>query len=188
MVYETLSRVGLTELHVTRLGPDDAFLQLQDGVLKSCVVHGLSLAVDRENKDVECIRKCPGEWLHSSSSPGRGACPTSALPVARLAQQIVPGNRLVVRGVEQVDASRYVVTRRILHVADQAVAPREPDDGEQKRFANAVGHLPSCLRSTERRRPASRAAHAFLEELAEATLADTRKAYLAELTRVPLLR
>ena len=32
-----------------------------------------------------------------------------------------------------------------------------------------------------------REAHAFLEELAEATLADTRKAYLAELTRVPLL-
>ena len=30
-------------------------------------------------------------------------------------------------------------------------------------------------------------AHTFLEELAEATLADTRKAYLAELTRVPLL-
>ena len=28
-VDETLSRVGLTELHVTRLGPDDAFLQLQ---------------------------------------------------------------------------------------------------------------------------------------------------------------
>ena len=32
-----------------------------------------------------------------------------------------------------------------------------------------------------------REAHTFLEELAEATLADTRKAYLAELTRVPLL-
>ena len=32
-----------------------------------------------------------------------------------------------------------------------------------------------------------REAHAFLEELAEATLADTRKAYLADLTRVPLL-
>ena len=32
-----------------------------------------------------------------------------------------------------------------------------------------------------------REAHAFLEELAEATLADTRKDYLAELTRVPLL-
>ena len=32
-----------------------------------------------------------------------------------------------------------------------------------------------------------REAHAFLEELAEATLADTRKAYLVELTRVPLL-
>ena len=32
-----------------------------------------------------------------------------------------------------------------------------------------------------------REAHTFLEELAEATLADTRKAYLAELIRVPLL-
>ena len=32
-----------------------------------------------------------------------------------------------------------------------------------------------------------REAHTFLEELAEATLAETRKAYLAELTRVPLL-
>ena len=32
-----------------------------------------------------------------------------------------------------------------------------------------------------------REAHTCLEELAEATLADTRKAYLAELTRVPLL-
>ena len=32
-----------------------------------------------------------------------------------------------------------------------------------------------------------REAHTFLEELAEATLADTRKDYLAELTRVPLL-
>ena len=32
-----------------------------------------------------------------------------------------------------------------------------------------------------------RKAHAFLEELAEATLADTRKDYLTELTRVPLL-
>ena len=32
-----------------------------------------------------------------------------------------------------------------------------------------------------------REAHIFLEELAEATLADTRKDYLAELTRVPLL-
>ena len=32
-----------------------------------------------------------------------------------------------------------------------------------------------------------REAHAFLEELAEATLAETRKDYLAELTRVPLL-
>ena len=32
-----------------------------------------------------------------------------------------------------------------------------------------------------------REAHTFLEELAEATLADTRKAFLAELTRVPLL-
>ena len=32
-----------------------------------------------------------------------------------------------------------------------------------------------------------REAHTFLEELAEATLADTRKAYLTELTRVPLL-
>ena len=30
-------------------------------------------------------------------------------------------------------------------------------------------------------------AHAFLEELAEATLAETPKDYLAELTRVPLL-
>ena len=32
-----------------------------------------------------------------------------------------------------------------------------------------------------------REAHTFLEELAEATLADTRKDYLTELTRVPLL-
>ena len=32
-----------------------------------------------------------------------------------------------------------------------------------------------------------REAHTLLEELAEATLADTRKAYLTELTRVPLL-
>ena len=32
-----------------------------------------------------------------------------------------------------------------------------------------------------------REAHAFLEELAEATLAETRKDYLVELTRVPLL-
>ena len=32
-----------------------------------------------------------------------------------------------------------------------------------------------------------REAHTFLEELAEATLAETRKDYLAELTRVPLL-
>ena len=32
-----------------------------------------------------------------------------------------------------------------------------------------------------------REAHSFLEELAEATLADTRKDYLADLTRVPLL-
>ena len=32
-----------------------------------------------------------------------------------------------------------------------------------------------------------REAHTFLEQLAEATLADTRKHYLAELTRVPLL-
>ena len=32
-----------------------------------------------------------------------------------------------------------------------------------------------------------REAHAFLEELAEATLAETRKDYLTELTRVPLL-
>ena len=46
---------------------------------------------------------------------------------------------------------------------------------------------PQSSRATASFRVIYREAHTFLEELAEATLADTRKALLDELTRVPLL-
>ena len=55
------------------------------------------------------------------------------------------------------------------------------------------GQEPDCPGHRPRRdlqqgyRVIYREAHTFLEELAEATLADTRTAYLAELIRVPLL-
>ena len=70
-----------------------------------------------------------------------GFAPQRTLPVARLAQQIVPLDLLIVRRFEEVDIRRHVLAREIIHVANEAALPREADYGRQERFRDAERHV-----------------------------------------------
>ena len=75
-----------------------------------------------------------------------------------------------------------LATARFVAQREDALLIGPPGTGKSH-IAQAIGHAAI----QQGYRVLYREAHTFLEELAEATLADTRKAYLAELTRVPLL-
>ena len=75
-----------------------------------------------------------------------------------------------------------LATARFVAQREDALLLGAPGTGKSH-IAQAIGHAAI----QQGYRVIYREAHTFLEELAEATLADTRKAYLAELTRVPLL-
>ena len=70
-----------------------------------------------------------------------GLAPERALPVARLTQQGIPRDRLIVRRVEQIDPGRHVIARAIGDVMNQALLPRQPDDRRQERLRDAVRHV-----------------------------------------------
>ena len=67
--------------------------------------------------------------------------PQRALPVARLPQQVIPFDLLVVLRLEQIDVRRHVVARVIVHVANQPALPRQPDHRRQERLRDAVGDV-----------------------------------------------
>ena len=72
--------------------------------------------------------------------------------------------------------------RTLRRPARRRTSTRAPGTGQEP---HRPGHRRAAIKQGYR--VIYREAHTFLEELAEATLADTRKDYLAELTRVPLL-
>ena len=90
-----------------------------------------------------------------------------------------------------IDLVAALVTDELQRRQDRLLARRH----KQARFRDPERSLdgfisprPSAAPRSSRATASSyREAHAFLEELAEATLAETRKDYLTELTRVPLL-
>ena len=67
--------------------------------------------------------------------------PQRALPVARLPQQVIPLDLLVVLRVEQIDVRRHVVAHVVVDVANQPVLPRQADHRRQERLRDAVGHV-----------------------------------------------
>ena len=75
-----------------------------------------------------------------------------------------------------------LATARFIAQREDALFLAPPGTGKSH-LAQAIGHAAI----QQGYRVLYREAHALLEELAEATLAETRKAHLAELTAVPLL-
>ena len=75
-----------------------------------------------------------------------------------------------------------LATARFIAQREDALFLGPPGTGKSH-LAQAIG----CAAIQQGYRVLYREAHTLLEELAEATLADTRKAYLAELSAVPLL-
>ena len=86
------------------------------------------------------VRPVLGLFAHGTIGPVRLA-PQRALPVARLPQQVIPFDLLVVWRVEQIDVRRHVVAHVVVYVANQAPLPRQPDHRRQKRLRDAVGDL-----------------------------------------------
>src|SRR5262249_46725971 len=70
-----------------------------------------------------------------------GLAPQRALPVARLAQQMVPFDLRVVLRLEQIDVRWHVVADVVVDVANQSLLPREADDRREERFRHAVGDV-----------------------------------------------
>ncbi len=70
-----------------------------------------------------------------------GLAPERPGPVARLAQQVVPGDGRVVFGREQVDALGHVGCDAIRHVANLPLVEGNADDRRQKRFRDAERHV-----------------------------------------------
>ena len=54
---------------------------------------------------------------------------------------MVPGNRLIVRGIEQLHIRRHISSHLIVDVADQALLPCESDYRSQKTFTHTVRHI-----------------------------------------------
>ena len=76
-----------------------------------------------------------------------------------------------------------LATARFIAQREDALFLGPPGTGKKSHLAQAIGRAAI----QQGYRVLYREAHTLLEELAEATLADTRKAYLAELSAVPLL-
>ena len=75
-----------------------------------------------------------------------GLAPERPRPIARLAQQVVPGDGRVVFGGEQVDALRHVGCDAIRHITNLPLIEGDADDGRQKRFRDAERHVrPRCV-------------------------------------------
>ena len=93
---------------------------------------------------------------------------------------------------ETAGAARSPRAHRFVDGIDSESSLQNSDDGQYGTVSPGTGksHIAQAIGRAaiqQGYRVLYREAHTFLEELAEATLADTRKAYLAELTRVPLL-
>ena len=132
----------------------------------------------------------------AKSKPGAGAPIPIGRPrgeLANLLEASHPSARLGQMGLgeELGDQIRRVMReqRHAGRIVERGLAPRRkllltgPPGTGKSHIAQAIGRAAI----QQGYRVIYREAHTFLEELAEATLADTRKAYLAELTRVPLL-
>jgi hypothetical protein len=65
---------------------------------------------------------------HGPIRPVRLA-PERPLPVARLPQQMIPLDLLVVRRLEEIDVRRHVVARVVVDVVNQPALHRKADDG-----------------------------------------------------------
>jgi len=112
---------------------------------------------------------CPGLWLlHASRTPAA----TEHSTICR------PRHRFTLR------FTCRVMRPRRRQRSTQGVRQIEPEDGE--RFRRGLPQAIGRAAIQQGYRVIYREAHMLLEELAEATLAGTRKAYLAELATVPL--
>ncbi len=138
--------------------------------------------------DTACTKPRPSRWPRSTSSQRSSATNSSGAsssgatsrrasvtPTARSTASISPSTR---RSTARLSCS----------------PPRASSPSARTRSCSARGTGKSHLAQAIGRaaiqqgyRVIYREAHTLLEELAEATLADTRKDYLTELTRVPLL-
>ena len=67
--------------------------------------------------------------------------PERALPIARLSQQMLPCDLLIVFGREEIDARGHVIARTVADIADQSALPGESDDRGQERLRDAIGDV-----------------------------------------------
>ena len=126
---------------------------------------------------------CSPRSSPTSSSAARTACspagtsrPDSGTPTARSTASTSPLTRRSTALVFELATARFIAQREDVLLIGQ------PGTGKSH-LAQAIGRAAI----QQGYRVLYRETHTFLEELAEATLAETRKDYLAELTRAHLL-
>ena len=134
-----------------------------------------------------CSRPRPSRWRRSTCS--RHSLPTSS-NAARTGCSPGDTSRPDFRDPDRALFNKKINRALVFELATaRFVAQREdalligPPGTGKSHIAQAIGRAAI----QQGYRVIYRKAHTFLEELAEATLANTRKAYLAELIRVPLL-